>query len=65
MTSLRTIEGLDLNRIEEAISSRLQAASKKFIEHRLIVEDKNYLKLTQEGKLLADGIAADLFFIEQ
>lgn len=62
MTSLRTIEGLDLNRVEDAMRNELQAASRKFIERGLMVKEGVHLKLTREGKLLADGIAAELFF---
>jgi len=62
MTSLRTMEGLDLNRVEDAMRHELQAASRKFIERGLMVEEKRHLKLTRAGKLLADGIAAELFF---
>ena len=62
MTSLRTIEGLDLNRVEDAMRDELQAASRKFIERGLMVKEGVHLKLTREGKLLADGIAAELFF---
>jgi hypothetical protein len=29
-----------------------------------MTEENGYLKLTREGKLLADGIAAELFFEE-
>jgi oxygen-independent coproporphyrinogen-3 oxidase len=62
MTSLRTMEGLDLSRVEDPISHELQVASRKFIERGLMVEEKSHLKLTRQGKLLADGIAAELFF---
>lgn len=69
MTSLRTIEGLDLNRIHEAPGfseksalEKLQAASKKYIDGGLLKRENDHLVLTHEGKLLADGIAADLFF---
>jgi oxygen-independent coproporphyrinogen-3 oxidase len=62
MTSLRTMEGLDLNHSGKAASAKLQAASKKFIERNLMIEEQDHLKLTKEGKLFADGIAADLFF---
>jgi len=62
MTSLRTMEGLDLNRVEDAMSHELHAASRKFIERGLMIEEKRHLKLTRAGKLLADGIAAELFF---
>ena len=64
MTSLRTIEGLDLNRAENTNRHLLRTASRKFIERGLMVEENGYLKLTKEGKLLADGIAAELFFEE-
>jgi oxygen-independent coproporphyrinogen-3 oxidase len=62
MTSLRTMEGLNLAKIHKAASDKLQAASKKYIGSGLMKLDKNHLKLTEKGKLLADGIAADLFF---
>ncbi len=63
MTSLRTMEGLGLKNVDDdAAKNKLLKASKKFIERKLMIEEKNYLKLTKDGKLLADGIAADLFF---
>ncbi len=61
MTSLRTMEGLDINKIPEAMSYELQTASKKFIESGKLTLKENKLILTKEGKLFADGIAADLF----
>jgi oxygen-independent coproporphyrinogen-3 oxidase len=61
MTSLRTMEGLDINKIPEAMSHELRAASKKFIESGKLILKENKLLLTREGKLFADGIAADLF----
>jgi oxygen-independent coproporphyrinogen-3 oxidase len=61
MTSLRTIEGLDINKIPEAMIRELQSASKKFIESGKLTLKENKLLLTREGKLFADGIAADLF----
>lgn len=61
MISLRTAEGLNLGKIDKAASLELKAASKKYIETGLIKMENDYLKLTNEGKLLADGIAADLF----
>jgi oxygen-independent coproporphyrinogen-3 oxidase len=62
MTSLRTMEGVDLQKIEEAAREKLRTASKKFIENGLIRPENGFLILTREGKLLADGIAAGLFF---
>jgi oxygen-independent coproporphyrinogen-3 oxidase len=63
MTSLRTIEGLDLNRLPDAtLIHELEVASRKFVQRGLMVQDNKHLRLTQKGKLVADGIAADLFF---
>ena len=62
MTSLRTLEGLDLKKIPKTESFKLQAASKKFIDSGKIIRVREKLILTQKGKLFADGIAADLFF---
>src|SRR5260221_960987 len=61
MTSLRTIEGLNLSIIEETKGFKLRNASKKYIISGKMIEENNFLKLTKDGKLLADGIAADLF----
>lgn len=61
MTSLRTMEGLDLEKISEAASYKLQAAGKKYIDSGLMQLKDQHLILTREGKLLADGIAAALF----
>lgn len=63
MTSLRTIEGIDLNHVRNrfgvAFAQRLLAASQAYSE-KLVIQN-NCLKLTNAGKLFADGIAADLF----
>jgi oxygen-independent coproporphyrinogen-3 oxidase len=63
MTSLRTIEGLDLNFIKEKVgedvSIKLQTGAAKWNKKINIENDK--ILLTREGKLFADGIAADLF----
>ena len=65
MTSLRTIEGLNL----ELLKSRFQLDGKeiikkaqRFIDAGEIEKLGNALVLTRKGKLLADGIAAALFF---
>ncbi|HEX7904366.1 MAG TPA: radical SAM family heme chaperone HemW [Chitinophagaceae bacterium] len=65
MTSLRTTEGLNLdilNSLRENVNKELLQKSKKFIDSGLMSLKNNSLVLTKEGKLLADGIAADLFF---
>jgi oxygen-independent coproporphyrinogen-3 oxidase len=61
MTSLRTMEGLDLEKISEATNNKLQAAGKKYIDSGLLKLKDQHLILTREGQLLADGIAAALF----
>lgn len=61
MTSLRTIEGLHLNRIEGKHLATLLAAAKKYTDNGLLKHENDTLSLTKEGRLLADGIAADLF----
>ena len=61
MTSLRTMEGLDLGKLSEAMSNELRDGSKKFIESGKLILKENKLILTKQGKLFADGIAADLF----
>jgi oxygen-independent coproporphyrinogen-3 oxidase len=65
MTSLRTIEGMDLTYIEKKFSQK----EKNRIENLLIgkikkgnyFEESNKIILTDEGKLFADAIAAELF----
>ncbi|TMI70240.1 MAG: radical SAM family heme chaperone HemW [Bacteroidetes bacterium] len=61
MTSLRTIEGLDLSRLDDITRGKLQAIAKKYIDAGLMKRNDDFLVLTKEGKLLADGIAAELF----
>ncbi|HEV8079075.1 MAG TPA: radical SAM family heme chaperone HemW [Chitinophagaceae bacterium] len=69
MTSIRTIEGIDLDFVKKKFgknaSRRLEATSKKFIEDYKLQAINCKLVLTNEGKLFADGIAADLFFEEE
>lgn len=62
MISLRTMEGLDLSKLGEDISEKLKVKSQKYIERSLLRLDDGFLRLTRDGKLVADGIAADLFF---
>ena len=61
MTSLRTMEGLNLDKLDETEMGRLLIVSRKYIESGLLKHENNRLVLTKEGKLFADGIAADLF----
>ena len=61
MTSLRTAEGLHLERIPYTSRNLLFAASEKFITAGKIILNDDTLSLTRKGKLFADGIAAELF----
>lgn len=64
MTALRTLEGIDLNRISRQFGDRYRDAvlqtAEKYIPQKLTLQVSS-LRLTLEGKLFADGIAADLF----
>lgn len=67
MISLRTVEGIDLNVIEktwgienkELITQQLQTA----INRNQVYKENNFIKLTDEGMLAADGIASGLFIV--
>lgn len=65
MISLRTSEGIDLNKIAtvwgEEEQLRIQIGLKKYITQNLIRLQNNHAQLTDEGMLRADGIAANLF----
>lgn len=65
MTSLRTLEGCDLNYVfkiwGEAEGEKLKADSRKFISKGQMVLENDHLVLTNKGKLFADGIASELF----
>jgi oxygen-independent coproporphyrinogen-3 oxidase len=66
MTSLRTMEGLDLNYVTNIFgaekSSKIKTVSSKYESTGKLKAVNDKLILTREGKLFADGIAADLFF---
>ncbi len=66
MTSLRTMEGLDLDHISTTFgidkTKRIMAAAGKYESTGKLITVSRNLVLTKEGKLFADGIAADLFF---
>jgi len=65
MTSLRTIEGLDLKKLDKAASLELQTAGKRYIDSGKMIINDGKIILTKEGKLFADGIAADLFLTDK
>lgn len=65
MTSLRTIEGTDIElatqKFGKASTDDLIKNSTKFIERGWMINISDRLVLTKQGKLFADGIAAELF----
>jgi oxygen-independent coproporphyrinogen III oxidase len=65
MTSLRTIEGLNLNFIETNFSkkekSRIENLLNQKIKRENYLVENNTIILTNEGKLFADAIAVELF----
>jgi oxygen-independent coproporphyrinogen-3 oxidase len=69
MTSLRTMWGCDLNKIESEWGSDysrvLEDESRVFVHDSKVTAIANKLTLTNKGKLFADGIAAELFFSEK
>lgn len=68
MTSLRTIWGLDLDRIEKDFGKEYLEycllEAKKYIQSEHILNEENKLYLSDKGKLIADKIGSDLFKIE-
>ncbi len=66
MISLRTMEGSDLQHMSARFGAEraqeMQRRATVYILNGKIRVVENRLQLTREGKLLADGIAADLFF---
>lgn len=67
MVSLRTSEGISLLHLEEqfgeAERKRILETSEKYRLPGKLMEEEGFLRLTDEGKLYADGIAADLFLV--
>lgn len=62
MTSLRTSEGLDISKVDKDKRKLLETTAGKYTARHLLEHKGDRYILTKQGKLLADGIAADLFF---
>ncbi len=68
MTGLRTIWGVDLQKVENQFGLKfkdnLLKTAEKFIQKELLEVTKDRkLITTKKGKFLADGIASDLFIL--
>jgi oxygen-independent coproporphyrinogen-3 oxidase len=66
MTALRTSAGIDMQLVEDnygkLAAAKLKKSAEKYVQSKSIKPETKTLQLTNEGKLFADGIAADLFF---
>jgi len=69
MTALRTIEGIDANRInaiaDKAIFEAILLDAAHYIKEGLLTHANDQLRLSPNGKFMADGIAAHLFREEE
>ncbi len=65
MTALRTLEGIDLNRVSQqfgaAATAEIIELVAPFITEGKVQQKGQAISLTREGKLFADGIASALF----
>lgn len=66
MISIRTIEGCDVNKVDQLRGTinknEFDQQVQQFVANGWMLAKNNFIKLTPEGKLFADKIAADLFF---
>ena len=66
MISLRTVEGLNLDKLQAidpnaGVKNQILKQSRKYLERGMLELIGDTIRLTKEGKLMADGIASDLF----
>ncbi len=69
MTSLRTIEGIDLNYLLERWGAErvelIKTGSYQWASRGMVKYVDQRIQLSREGKLFADGIASDLFIVKE
>ncbi|WP_241077758.1 radical SAM family heme chaperone HemW [Flavimarina sp. Hel_I_48] len=69
MTGLRTVCGISLEKITNEFGLKFREyvlkQAKKHIQEDLLYQDQDRLLVTQKGKFLSDGIASDLFLLNQ
>ena len=67
MTSLRTIDGLSLEKVMREYGQEKRDAllntARRHLQQESIVVEQGFLKTTPRGRFLADGIASDLFIV--
>lgn len=68
MTRLRIREGIQLDELEEkfglSLKKYLLKEAQPLIRQEFLLLEKGALHISKKGKFLADGISADLFYIE-
>ncbi len=64
MTSLRTIWGCSLNKLEQHGDKKTLRITNNMVEQGYATINQNHLILTNKGKLYADKLAAELFLTE-
>ncbi|MBC8053358.1 MAG: radical SAM family heme chaperone HemW [Sphingobacteriaceae bacterium] len=69
MTSLRTMWGMDMRKLEKdfgaGYKNQIEKSLKIFLERGHIKAENDFVKLTTSGKLFADKIASELFVAEE
>jgi oxygen-independent coproporphyrinogen-3 oxidase len=69
LTSLRTKWGTSLQKIKESFGDEFEkyfkAGAAEFISEKMLVEKSTIYYLSEKGKLFADKIASDLFYISE
>ncbi len=67
MTSLRTLEGLNMNAVDEDFgadfSRHIMEEAKLMLEEKRLVLQSDHLTIPQNQRFFSDGIAASLFYI--
>jgi oxygen-independent coproporphyrinogen-3 oxidase len=67
MTGLRTKKGVSLSHIEEKFGSRykilLEKEAQNNIAAQMLYWDGDVLKVSRKAKFLVDGLASDLFIL--
>ena len=65
MTGLRTKWGCSIDKIKQEFGTKgwlaLEQQAKGFIDEAWMVKEEGHLRMTDQGKLHADGIAAEMF----
>ncbi len=68
LTTLRTIWGVNTNFVKSQFSNNFERfllnSAQKWIDSRYLLRNNEIITLSQKGKLMADNIATDLFWVD-